>query len=173
VKSPAAVTLAVAVALVFAAPAAALCPDQTTMPFGLTPQTAKQALLCAINEQRAAAGLPPFTEEPHLEQAARGHSLAMRKQRFFGHGDVSGRIRRSGYGKGAQHYHFGEALHWGQSYLGSPLTALQAFLKSKVHRADVFSASFRDVGIGVAIGSPVTGRARNSAIYTVDFGFRT
>ena len=117
--------------------------------------------------------MAPYTEEPHLNAAAQGHSLAMRKHRFFHHGDVGGRIRRSGYTRGFHHWTFGEALHWGTSYLGNPLTTLEAFMKSRIHRADVLSTTFREVGIGVAIGSPVKGRVRNAAIYTVDFGFRS
>jgi uncharacterized protein YkwD len=165
-------TAALLATLALAAPASANCPDETSTPAALTPLGARTALLCLINQERAAHGLAPLAEEPHLDKAAHGHSKAMRKGRFFGHGHVWQRIRRSGYLRGARHFGLGEALGWGRGETGDPATTIESLMASPVHRDEILSARFRDVGIGVAIGSPVTGRARNSAIYTVDFGFR-
>jgi uncharacterized protein YkwD len=44
-------------------------------------------------------------------------------------------------------------------------------MASASHRAAMLSRSYREVGIGVVIGSPA-GDGSNAAIYTADFGFR-
>jgi uncharacterized protein YkwD len=45
-------------------------------------------------------------------------------------------------------------------------------MKSPPHRYSMLSGRYRDVGIGVAIGSPAGGGGGDTAIYTVNFGYR-
>jgi uncharacterized protein YkwD len=166
------IALGCLLALVMAVPARG-CPDEQSDPNALTPGAARASLLCLINGERASRGLAPLIDEPHLDGAARWHSLAMRKHRFFDHHDVGRRIRRSGYTTGFRHWIYSEALHWGGAQRGRPLRTLRAFLASPIHRADVLSTRFHEIGIGVAIGSPLKGPAPDSAIYTVEFAARS
>jgi uncharacterized protein YkwD len=93
---------------------------------------------------------------------------------FFGHtGDGSpvSRTRRAGYMKGASAWGVGEDLVWGRGGIGTPAYAVSSWMGSPVHRAEILSPLYSEVGIGVSLGSPMP-RKRTGAIYTADFGFR-
>jgi uncharacterized protein YkwD len=95
--------------------------------------------------------------------------------RFFSHtapGGVSmtDRIRRSGYLRSAGSWAIGENLAWGTGSFGSPRGAVQAWMNSAGHRANLLNGRFRDAGIGVALGTPTGGRS--GATFTVNFGMR-
>lgn len=148
------------------------CPNDSVQPSALNEAAARDAVLCLINERRASQGLGALTEDPRLDGAAQGHSAAMNARNFFAHGNFQRRIARSGYLAGALSWAIAENLHWGRAGPGSPQGAVAAWMASRPHRAALLSGRFRDVGIGVAKGSPIRGTGGNSAIYTVDFGFR-
>jgi uncharacterized protein YkwD len=154
------------------ASAAATCLNEGQTPSAMTEQMGRDAILCLINERRAENGLGPLTEEHRLEVAAQGHSVSMNRRNFFAHGDFQGRIARTGYLAGASSWAIGENLRWGSGGLGSPKSAVSAWMASAGHRREILSGRYRDIGIGVAMGSPMRGQGGNSAIYTADFGFR-
>ena len=58
----------------------------------------------------------------------------------------------------------------GQAGRGTPTVAVAAWMASPPHREAILSGRYRDVGIGVAMGSPVYGEGATAAIYTADFG---
>lgn len=43
---------------------------------------------------------------------------------------------------------------------------------SPSHRRTMLDRRYREVGIGVAFGSPVSRKDHNTAIYTTEFGYR-
>jgi uncharacterized protein YkwD len=45
-------------------------------------------------------------------------------------------------------------------------------MASPIHREVLLDPGFRDIGVGVAMGVPLPGRARNAAILTMDLGAR-
>lgn len=168
---------ALAVALLFAgsiSSASATCPDEGNTPSQLTIQAARDAVLCLINGRRTDYGLGSVEVNNRLQRAAQRHSKAMKVRKFFGHiGDGSpvSRMRSSGFMAGASSWRVAEDLSWGSGDLGSPKSAVEAWMASTSHR-EALLGGFPHVGIGVAMGSPLRGYGRNAAIYTADFGYR-
>ena len=180
-RNLAAGALLVAAASLIAAPAAmarsgaaeAACPHSGQSPSNLTPAQAEQSVTCLINKARRHNGLRRLAPDPRLERAARGHSAAMDSSNFFSHdGDGSplDRVKESGYLAGASNWMVGENIYWGSGGQGSPKVTVARWMASRMHRSSMLSRRFRDIGVGVAIGSPNGGSGLDSAIYTANFG---
>jgi uncharacterized protein YkwD len=154
--------------------ARASCPNPSASPYQLTRADARYTVYCLLNEQRSANGLPSLSINGSLSQAAQHHSRTMNAWNFFGHtGDGSpvSRIRRAGYMKGASFWTVGEDLAWGRGAIGTPAYAVSAWMASPIHRSELLSPHYSEVGIGFTLGSPVP-HQRSGAIYTADFGLR-
>jgi uncharacterized protein YkwD len=127
------------------------------------------AVRCLLNQQRAQAGLAPLAPDRRLARAALGFSHAMVSQQFFDHVSPTGstmdqRIRAAGYPGGRM----GETIGWGAGALAASAAIVQAWMQSPPHRAIIVDRRFREVGLGIAAGSPSgTGDA---ATVTADFG---
>jgi uncharacterized protein YkwD len=135
----------------------------------------RDAILCLHNQIRAANDLPSLRENARLRKAALGHSQDMVKNRFFEHTTPKGvtmvdRILRAKYVREDQGWALGENLAWGTGSFGTPRGAVDAWMQSAGHRANILKRSFREMGVGIVIGVPVSGAA--GATYTVDFGVR-
>ncbi len=96
---------------------------------------------------------------------------------FFSHNSPNGasplrRIKSTGYLAGASAWGVGENLRWGSGGMGTPRVAISAWMQSSVHRSTMLSRRYRQVGIGVAFGSPTGGGDGDVAIYTANFGYR-
>jgi uncharacterized protein YkwD len=156
------------------AQAQASCPSPSVSPNRLSTGDARYTVYCLLNEQRAANGLPPLALNTSLSRAAQHHSRTMNARNFFGHtGDGSPitRARRAGYMKGTSAWGVGEDLVWGPGATGTPSYAVDAWMASPIHRAEILAPQYHEVGVGVALGSPVP-RKRSGTIYTADFGYR-
>jgi uncharacterized protein YkwD len=152
--------------------ARASCPGASASPNPLS--SARYTVYCLINEERTDNGLSPLALNTSLSRAAQHHSRAMNARNFFGHtGDGSPvtRVRRAGYMKGTSSWGVGEDLGWGPGAIATPDYAVRAWMASPIHRAELLSPRYYEVGVGVALGSPIP-RKRAGAIYTADFGFR-
>ncbi len=164
--------------IAFAVPAAAsACPNAGTAPAELTVGEARTAVICLMNQRRRAAGARKLGADPRLHRAAQRHSRAMDAANFFSHNGLGGsspttRIRATGYLSGARAWGIAENLRWGSGGQGSPKTAVAEWMRSPAHRYSLLSRSYRDVGVGVVNGSPTGGGEANTAIYTVNFGYR-
>lgn len=153
--------------------ARAACPDEGLVPGQLSTQAARDAIACLINEQRASSGLGPLTVNFNLQQAAQPHSRAMNKHNFFGHGSSLNRVKAAGYLGGVSAWRVGEVIGWGKGRIGTPRSIVSSWMGSPSHRSTMLMPGYRELGVGVAKGSPVArGRRLNTAIYTVDFGYR-
>ena len=135
----------------------------------------RDAILCLHNQVRAEHGLPLLRENRRLRRAALGHSRQMVAEGFFEHTTPDGvsmvdRILRSRYVRRNQGWAFGENLAWGTGAFGTPRGAVEAWMDSPGHRANVLKRSYRELGVGVVLGVPVAETA--GATYTVDFGVR-
>ena len=142
-------------------------------------QASKRALvratLCVLNAERARRDLRPLRLSLRLSTAARRHSRAMVRSKFFSHDSADGasfvdRIRRTGYLSGASGWYVGENIAYGSGNRSSPRSIGRAWMNSRPHRANILSPSFHEIGIGVASGTPVGG---GGATYTTDFGQRS
>jgi uncharacterized protein YkwD len=134
-----------------------------------------RATLCVLNAERVRHNLRPLRLNRKLSAAARRHSRAMAKRRFFSHNSLSGasfvdRIRRTGYLSGARSWAVGENIAYGSGSRSTPRSIGTAWMNSPGHRANILSSSYSAIGIGVARGTPVGG---GGATYTTDFGRRS
>jgi uncharacterized protein YkwD len=134
-----------------------------------------RATLCVLNAERARHNLRPLRLNRKLSRAARRHSRSMARKRFFSHTSPGGasfvdRIRGTGYLSGVSSWTIGENIAYGSGKRSSPRSIGSAWMNSPPHRANILSASFREIGIGLASGTPTGGRG---ATYTTDFGRRS
>jgi uncharacterized protein YkwD len=100
----------------------------------------------------------------------------MVRRRYFSHFSPSGdsyidRIRRTGYMRGAWDWRVGEnlAYEWGEN--ATPAAIVRAWMRSPDHRANLLSRRYREIGVGVARGTP-TGVVFEARTYDTTFGAR-
>lgn len=151
------------------------CPDADLEPNARNLGRIRAAVLCLHNQIRAAHRLPLLRENKRLRKAALGHSRDMIRTRYFEHTSPSGatmvdRILRARYVREDQGWALGENLEWGTGSLSTPRGAIDAWMKSPGHRANILQRRFREMGVGVVASVPVSSAA--GATYTVDFGVR-
>jgi uncharacterized protein YkwD len=151
------------------------CADADLVPAADNLDRVRTAVLCLHNEVRARHGLSSLRENARLRRAALGHSRTMVSEGFFDHTTPAGvsmtdRILRARYARRTQGWSLGENLAWGTGSLATPRGALNAWLDSPGHRANLLDRSYRELGVGVVLGVPVSDTG--GATYTVNFGVR-
>jgi uncharacterized protein YkwD len=152
------------------------CPGAHRLPTAATLHRATRATLCLLNAQRRAHGLRPLHPNRSLRRSAKRYARALVANRFFSHvapngQTLQGRVSRSGYLSGARGWAFGENLAWGGGRLATPASIVGAWMTSRGHRANILSARWRHIGIGIAPGAPVA-HAGRAASYVTQFGWR-
>lgn len=128
-----------------------------TLVFGI-PEAAAQAAgpqvlartLELINQERARAGLPGLALSQQLTQAAQAHAEDMARRNYVGSvspegEDVGKRVDRAGY-------RWRSVTESTASDRASPEAAVEAWMRTADHRANILDKSFRHVGIGVEKG---------------------
>lgn len=137
-------------------------PPPPPPPSGLS--SSEQQLLVAVNGARAANGLGPLSIDPRLEQAARDHTSDLLANNAFTHDFIKNGVSYP-FSTWIGWYYSGtcagENLALGTGGLSSA-TAVQLWLNSPGHRANLLSPSYHTVGVGLAGSSTV--------IATTDFG---
>jgi uncharacterized protein YkwD len=181
IRSTAAVTAALALA--GAAPAAALaseCDGAYDSPGQMALADARATTLCLLNEERTSRGLRPLREHVALRSAAQSYAELMDEHNFFAHVSPGGstmvdRLRRgTSYLRDGRSWVVGENLAWGASGAETPARIVRAWMRSPGHRKNILNGRFRDIGIGITDGAPVTGvtAASDAATYVNNFGAR-
>jgi uncharacterized protein YkwD len=136
----------------------------------------KRAITCLINRSRRHHGLRRLHGSVSLGNAAQVHSDAMASQNFFSHdgddGTPTTRAEAAGYMAGARSWGLGETLEWASGKGASPGAIVRGWMGSAVHRSVILSRQFRQIGIGITNGSPVSPDVQGAAVFTADFGFR-
>ena len=135
----------------------------------------RAAVLCLHNRIRAEHDLPRLRANRRLRTAAVRHSRDMVRDGYFEHTTPEGttmveRILRVGYVRRDQGWALGENLAWGTGSYGTPRGAVDAWMASPGHRANILARAYRELGVGIALGVPVSDDAGTT--YTVDFGVR-
>jgi uncharacterized protein YkwD len=136
-----------------------------------------QATLCLLNLERAANSLPPLQGQGQLSQASTAYSARMVAEQFFDHVSPDGktlvdRLTAVGYlSDSVDTWAAGENIAWGTGSLATPRSIVQAWMNSPPHRENILDTSFREIGLGVAVGVPQQD-AGDGATYTTDFGVR-
>jgi uncharacterized protein YkwD len=123
----------------------------------------EESLLAAINQARAARGVPPLKLGARLQKAAEAHSRAMARSGAFGHGNWYRRLRAHGV-RGRM---LGETIAWGVGTDGSARAIVAMWLASPAHRATMLRPGFRRIGVGIAVG-PMDG-FQGARVATADF----
>jgi uncharacterized protein YkwD len=163
-------------ALALCAPATARaddCAGADAIPAADNVAVVNQATLCLLNEQRAAQGVAPLAENAALSSASAGYSQRMVAQAFFAHqspdgGTLVDRLTGAGYIGDDDPWLVGENIGWGQGALATPRSMVSAWMDSPGHRENLLSADYSEVGLGLALGTPVD--QSWGATYTTDFG---
>ncbi|MET9834776.1 sigma-70 family RNA polymerase sigma factor [Streptomyces sp. NPDC006385] len=107
-------------------------------------------VVALVNEERAAAGCGPLTEDALLNKSAQGHSADMQARDFFDHTNPDGadpgqRITAAGYRWST----YGENIAQGQR---TPEAVMDSWMNSSGHRANILNCSFKDIGVGIQDG---------------------
>lgn len=147
---------------------------------GASPRSAsleqlEHTTLCLLNEQRTRLGLAPVRRSARLAGVARRYAAMMVRRKFLGHTSPSGttfvnRIRESGY-LNRRPWAVGEVIAW--SARATPAGQVRALMASPPHRHVILTPTYRDAGVGVAIGSPRRGVGGRRSMVTVgNFGRR-
>jgi uncharacterized protein YkwD len=158
--------------------AARACAGANRIPTSATLGRAARSTLCLLNAQRAAHGLRRVRPNRALRHSARRYARSLVVNRFFSHVAPNGRtlgarISRSGYLRGARGWAYGENLAWGAGNRATPAHIVSAWMASPGHRANILSARWRHIGIGIGIvpRAAVSGLG-HAASYVTHFGWR-
>jgi len=134
-------------------------------------------MLCLMNHARARAGLAPLHQNQCLHRVASRHAHDMVNRRYFAHTTPNGwdpgrRAQASGYVPRAASWIVGENIAWGVSGAATAGWVFNAWMHSPPHRHNILGRQFRDVGIGIAPGVPVSGfhGIAMRATFSVEFG---
>ena len=122
----------------------------------------RDAVLCIVNAERAARGLPPLVREARLEGAAQAHTDDMVARGFFDHVTPEGRTppdRANAAGYPFQVLY--ENLALGQT---TPRQAMLGWMQSPDHCHAILAPDVADLGVGVARGG------REGPTWTQKFG---
>jgi uncharacterized protein YkwD len=174
-KTATAVVLGTAALLSIFASQASACSGANGQPGRQSIADAQVAITCLINEQRARNHLHGVRGSVPLGSAAMEHSGAMAAENFFSHegdGTPASRAANAGYMAGARAWGIGENLEWATGRAATPRHVVRGWMKSAEHRSVILSRQFRQVGIGIADGSPVPGIDQGAETFTAVFGFR-
>ena len=168
-------TLAVGLAVAMAPSAGSATPSGKTAPV----TQLQTALLAQINGYRVARGLGALRLSPALTAAANGHSGQMARMGFFSHNSANGasfsqRVARFYRSRGFRSWTVGENLVWGGPDIGA-VRAFRLWLGSPMHRANLLSPRWREVGLGAVHSTSAPGVYGGGAatIVTADFGARS
>lgn len=134
-----------------------------------------RAVACVLSKVRVRRGLPPLRRNRALEAAAARHSRDMVAGRYYSHvsrdgSDPAARIRGAGYLRDARFWAIGEVMAFARPSF-TPGRLVRAWLRSPKHRSVILTAAFRQVGAGVARGSPDD--PRRGATCVADLGRRS
>lgn len=138
----------------------------------------ESGLLREINQVRAQHGLSALELSNPLNEAAEYHSKTMAARGFFAHESADGssfwkRVERFYPSRGFRYWSAGENLAYGSPRMSAD-GAVRAWMGSPGHRANILSASWREIGIGAvqADAAPGVYGGRPATIITTDFGVR-
>lgn len=136
------------------------------------------SILRAVNRVRIQHNLAPLTASPQLAVAAADHSRSMAYEGYFTHESSDGsafwqRIQHYYPASGFHYWAVGENLVWASPDL-SAAQAVQMWMNSPPHRANLLSKRWHQIGLAAVHSSSAPGSYQNLAvtIVTADFGVR-
>ncbi len=154
------------------------CPGSDLVPTPPNLGAVRVATTCLVNAERTKRGLKALKPTSSLQSVARAYARRMVRESFFEHTSPDGgtfisRIKRTSYLRGTlRRWSVGENIAWGTGELATPQRIVKAWMESPGHRRNILTASFTELGMGVAAGSPVAGSDGQGATYVNEFGER-
>jgi uncharacterized protein YkwD len=150
------------------------CAGANATPTMASAATVRSATLCLLNRQRARHGLHGLRAQRSLAHAATNYARLMVAKHFFDHVSPAGstmaeRIERTKYLHHTRAWTLGENLAWGAGTASTPAQIVNAWMHSPPHRRNILDGSFREIGVGIALGSPT---GVSGATYVNEFGRR-
>jgi uncharacterized protein YkwD len=126
----------------------------------------ERSLLSVVNEVRGNHGLRPLNVDPALARAARSYTATMLRTGVFTHGDMFGRLSRSG----AAGPMYGENLAWGTGPYATARQVVRGWMGSPGHRANLLRPGWTRIGLGALKGT--FAGYRGATVFTADFAGR-
>jgi uncharacterized protein YkwD len=154
------------------AQAAAACAGAAAVPVAGSELATGHAVICLVNAERTARGLPALREAPLLDLAAARFAAQMVALRFFDHVAPDGsvlddRVAATGYAAAS----LGEDIGEGAGADASSAAAIVAmWMDSAPHRANILDPGFRDAGAGAVLGDAGLGGVAGAVTYVLDLG---
>jgi uncharacterized protein YkwD len=125
----------------------------------------QRVVVCLINQQRRAHGLPGLRESSRLNRSAQGWTDVMVSHRYFSHGaDFGARISAVGFRWSS----IGENIATGYR---TPAAVVRGWMASAGHCQNVLNPNYRQVGTGV-IDRSIAGFSTSAGTWTQDFGLQ-
>ena len=142
--------------------AAAPCPAADARPGEATPQVLGGAVLCLVNQVRAAHGAPPVRLHPDLTAIAVSHAWDMQAGDYFAHRSPDGRslgdrLTTTSYLDRVDEFRVGENLGWGVRSQSTPRATVWRWMLSRGHRENMLNPVFEDAGVAASLGAPKPG----------------
>ena len=138
----------------------------------------ESGVLSDLNKIRSEHGLEPVKLSARLTASAAQHSKEMGADGYFEHKSHDGTVfwKRIGRWYGSSGYSYwsvGENLLWSSPQV-DPAGAMQLWMKSPEHRANILNARWREIGISAVhfASAPGTYKGLEVTIITTDFGIR-
>jgi uncharacterized protein YkwD len=140
--------------------------------------TLESGVLHQLNAVRAQHGLRALRPSAALTTAAVSHTREMGAEGYFAHDSRDGtafwkRIGRWYPQTGSRYWAVGENLLWSSPDV-SPAAALDQWMASPEHRANILKPEWREIGVSAVHVNvaPGTYAGRSVTIVTTDFGVR-
>ena len=148
--------------------------DRDPAAAGVSLKAAQRATLCLLNAQRRLHHEPRLRLNQRLTLAGMRHARDMVARKYFAHNAPSGqnfvqRIFDTHYVPASASWTLGENLAWGPESTSTPREIVTAWMNSPDHRANILTARFREIGIAIVVGAPVSGVGA-AATYDTEFG---
>jgi len=149
------------------------CGAFTTVP--ISDQEVAMSLVEEINQERAGRQLRGLGADQRLTLAAVRHARDMVRRGYFSHVIPGGRrmtsrVQATGYLRNARSWWLGETLAWGTGDRSTPAAIVAAWMDSAAHRRVLLGRQYREVGIGVALGTPFVSARDDAATYAAELG---
>jgi uncharacterized protein YkwD len=143
------------------------------VPMATTIAQANAATICLINNERQVRGLVNLTSNQALFDGANRHTRDMVARHFLSHTGSDGSTplsRLKPYYTGFSSWSVGEIIYSGIGSSGTPRKAVNWWMTSPNHKAQILTAGYRNIGAAV---SPLYYKGGAGGTYTVTFGRRS
>jgi uncharacterized protein YkwD len=134
----------------------------------------RKAVLCLLNDERSRHARSRLALSKKLGKAAQVHTDTMVATNCLSHScpgepDLEGRIRKSGYLKGAHRWQFAENTGCGLS----AESMVANWMASTFHRINILGKKFRDIGVGLSDQRVRRRCSEGYGTFTTVFAYRT